>query len=1654
MSEYLTLGTHNIHYMLRKRDLFYDPSWEVPNKNNGKGKKRWLNAHDVAIFTDTKMNEDTYSHLGEIFPGFNLFNEFAHDNKWGVTIMTRTNLTTEKIKLTAADCTKGRVTAVEINIPTLDANISIKIGVVGVYAPDSRYTADEIRIFFTELKRIVALVKGRCDYVYVGGDFNAVTDNIKDSFNYRRAPHIYPQDVCLQRMIGDLNLTDPLESIDPQHNAKDFYSFKSFIDKDDPLDTTYRRIDHILAGCGTGITNYYLDPERLSNPLRIENSTFDSISDHTPVSLTINLMEMNNAKMPEKFELRVIKRTRYPEVDASSSEWLKCKDRFDNLRNFLDDECLFLLDHRNLFENAEEVDKNNYTEVLNRILGKILPEPFKKSFTPGVNRWMSKDQMAIRRRITKVKRIRYAVNYLIRNTDAPMSVRKTRAKHKANDPIIGVTSPSAFLDQGLGFVSNEYKDWWEEMENIRKALWVTYNIEAELVKKERSEWFREMYKKEASKMSRKLRIVSYPKDKQISAIVILVDGEKIVTDKEGILHEYKATWEKLGRKPEVVEGSRPMNDKLKDFIDDNAYAHIRESVKQRNDEITKVVTAEMLRAFVMNTPNKACNPLDEIEVITLKHIFGWDLGEALNPQEHTCTILQTLILGLVNSVLTTGYFPAPLMRGVVIPLYKNGDIRDLNNYRGITLLSTLYKLVTKIINTRLLQICEESGALSQFQAGGRANMSCLTQVTVLQNVIKHSHRNNKPLFILSTDVRKAFDTVDHEAFLESMRVLGFGENVINLIKNLQSNFRCAVNTPLGLTEEFLVEQGCKQGCAVSPLRFIILYDIFLKFLQHSGKGYKWECFGSDETLTIPAEAFMDDMILLADNEDDFCYMVEKFDDFLKAVGLSLNAKKCHYTSINSYDVPEIWCTDPNGERIPIIRAHESVPLTYLGYIIKVENLEGKLTETWHLHNKKIETKMRKAVSKFVRSRFQPEEAINILNADIMSIFPYFAYANWMPSKSRKAFDDLGKTVSLASIQSLMRKAAVRKLRLLPNTPSATIFNRSRGVGFGVNNIKALYFTAKVDNMMMALQSPSRICRMTTLDSIQEILANSGWNILKPNPEIAAKSVVYMSKFPAFYRECGLALQFSKTDININEFFSPLAQTHPLVVINDHIPKNRRSTLCDVLKRYRMRSFSDLVPGTVNSHTTNEDLTNTKLQHTMWNDHRVREMIMETGTCRKEFDALRLLPRYLSKGLKEKVALGAFQDINDKSWWKSGILTHAIDTDKIGTDGSFKDGKAGWGLSCSQLALFAPVAGRQGIDVAEASAILAAVQVATPNRDIQIVIDSQSSIDIVKRVREQIYNPKGYRTIANYSIIKTIVDLIEHRERVGGITTLVKVKSHTNAVDENSLLNEEADKAANLGRTAMTNLIGPCLHNLPRAYLGSGGQIWETKTHAEMYKRLDAFLLQKELDSVRASKHLKLWDMEDIWREANFVGKNDNIKIFRCKMYCKSLPTPRNIQILNMVKFPMLYPNFHCPLCDEGEVGDDFHIFCKCPALEGIRSTVAQDCKNTINPIIDKVNNTVSLGLMKFCLFPRSRENFKQGNVHSEMEKRVRDKVGGNSANLLARHIGNEVSFAYHKIWGKYTDILAERKLNLDGRLRQVYNTSTRKIKKAFAFDNG
>lgn len=62
-----------------------------------------------------------------------------------------------------------------------------------------------------------------------------------------------------------------------------------------------------------------------------------------------------------------------------------------------------------------------------------------------------------------------------------------------------------------------------------------------------------------------------------------------------------------------------------------------------------------------------------------------------------------VLLKLFNTMLQIGYFPESWAQGVIIPLHKKGNINNVNNYRGITLISHLAKLFTSLLNKRLLK---------------------------------------------------------------------------------------------------------------------------------------------------------------------------------------------------------------------------------------------------------------------------------------------------------------------------------------------------------------------------------------------------------------------------------------------------------------------------------------------------------------------------------------------------------------------------------------------------------------------------------------------------------------------------------------------------------------------------------------------------------------------------------------------------------------------------------------------------------------------------------------------------------------------------------------------------------------------------------------
>jgi len=89
-----------------------------------------------------------------------------------------------------------------------------------------------------------------------------------------------------------------------------------------------------------------------------------------------------------------------------------------------------------------------------------------------------------------------------------------------------------------------------------------------------------------------------------------------------------------------------------------------------------------------------------------------------------------------------------------------------------------------------------------------------------------------------------------------------------------------------------------------------------------------------------------------------------------------------------------------------------------------------------------------------------------------------------------------------------------------------------------------------------------------------------------------------------------------------------------------------------------------------------------------------------------------------------------------------------------------------------------------------------------------------------------------------------------------------------------------------------------------------------------------------------------------------------------------------------------------------------------------------------------------------CLFPHDRDEFKHGQVHGELLRIVDEAVGQERSSRLAKPVGNAIARAYHRLWTGYTDLLADRKLDLDSRLRDEYDTSTRNIRRHFVIDTG
>lgn len=218
-------------------------------------------------------------------------------------------------------------------------------------------------------------------------------------------------------------------------------------------------------------------------------------------------------------------------------------------------------------------------------------------------------------------------------------------------------------------------------------------------------------------------------------------------------------------------------------------------------------------------------------------------ADGLDPRflKVAATYLVPHITHIFNLSVHTGTFPRVWKTAYVTPLHKGGDTSDLNNYRPISKLPYLAKLLESLVKEQLLAFLSANSILSPNQSGFRKKHSPITAATLVLNDIITALDRGQHCAALFIDISKAFDTVDHSVLLEKLKCLGFDGNAYRWFRSyLMDRMQCV--SVRNVKSDFLpVVNGVPQGSILGP----ILFTIYMNNIVSSVTGCNIHLYADD-----------------------------------------------------------------------------------------------------------------------------------------------------------------------------------------------------------------------------------------------------------------------------------------------------------------------------------------------------------------------------------------------------------------------------------------------------------------------------------------------------------------------------------------------------------------------------------------------------------------------------------------------------------------------------------------------------------------------------------------------------------------------------------------------------------------------------------------
>ena len=292
------------------------------------------------------------------------------------------------------------------------------------------------------------------------------------------------------------------------------------------------------------------------------------------------------------------------------------------------------------------------------------------------------------------------------------------------------------------------------------------------------------------------------------------------------------------------------------------------------------------------------NPTNDYEIINIvKHLnstksSGHD-GISVHLLKQIIYNISVPLTYIFNLSLLTGMCPNSLKIAKVIPIYKKDDSSLINNYRPISLLPSISKILEKLVYKRLYSFLQNNNILIPNQFGFRQGHSTEYAILHMYDKIIEAFSNNEHIIGIFMDLSKAFDTIDHKILIHKLQHYGIRGRALSWFINYLQDRQQYVSFQSHESHKLNIKSGVPQGSILGPLLFII----YINDIVNSAPLLNFIVFADDTSISF-SHKNIETLITQLNSE------LLKISRWFKSNKLSLNVSKTNYIYFKKTNVHE------------------------------------------------------------------------------------------------------------------------------------------------------------------------------------------------------------------------------------------------------------------------------------------------------------------------------------------------------------------------------------------------------------------------------------------------------------------------------------------------------------------------------------------------------------------------------------------------------------------------------------------------------------------------------------------------------------------------------------------------------------------------------